>query len=157
MLLTRRLIALIAGVLTISLGSCYLAGWFFGWSSSSHPHRADAHMWIHEHLDISREQDLALADIERRYAQQRDRLLGVIRQANSKLADAILGDRSFSPQVVSAVETIHHAQGELQRVTLEHVFEMQEILTPQQYDKLLELTASSLRHQSDLNRVGYGP
>ena len=47
-------------------------------------------------------------------------------------------------RVSTAVERIHDAQGELQEATIEHVFEMKGVLTPEQYQKLLNLTADEL-------------
>jgi Spy/CpxP family protein refolding chaperone len=67
-----------------------------------------------------------------------------IRSANKELAEAIKQDQAASPRVSAAVEKIHHAQGKLQEATLEHVLEMKEVLTPEQYQKLLNLTADEL-------------
>ncbi|MEO8353541.1 MAG: hypothetical protein ABI680_17570, partial [Chthoniobacteraceae bacterium] len=55
-----------------------------------------------------------------------------------------LEDRSDSERVKAAVARIHQAQGELQNATLQHIFEMQPVLTPQQYEKLLQSTAEAL-------------
>ena len=33
-----------------------------------------------------------------------------------------LEDKTFSKRVAAAVERIHHAQGELQKATIEHIF-----------------------------------
>jgi Spy/CpxP family protein refolding chaperone len=70
--------------------------------------------------------------------------MGEIASANKELAEAIKQDQADSPRVSAAVETIHHAQGELQEATLEHVFEMKGVLTPEQYKRLLNLTADEL-------------
>lgn len=39
------------------------------------------------------------------------------------------------------------AMGDLQKATLDHVFEMKSVLTPEQYKMLLALTAEGLRRQ----------
>ena len=70
--------------------------------------------------------------------------MGEIRRANKELAEAIKQDQADSPRVSAVVERIHHAQAELQKATIEHVFEMKGVLTPEQYQKLLNLTADEL-------------
>ena len=44
----------------------------------------------------------------------------------------------------AAVANIHDAMGQLQNAALEHVFEMKAVLTPAQYQRLIDLTARAL-------------
>ncbi|MCX6972963.1 MAG: periplasmic heavy metal sensor [Verrucomicrobia bacterium] len=104
----------------------------------------DAHAWIHTQLNITAEQDLALVPIEKRYHSERNNLEQQLTLANRELAEAILADGRDSERVHAAIEKIHHHMGALQRVTIGHVFEMKEVLTPEQYQKLLNLTANAL-------------
>ena len=46
--------------------------------------------------------------------------------------------------MAAAIRSIHAAQAELQQATIDHVFEMRTALRPDQYDKLLNLTANAL-------------
>ena len=64
--------------------------------------------------------------------------------SSPELAAAMLEDKAFSERVAAAVERIHHAQGELQKLTIEHIFDMQTVLTPQQAEKLNKLAADAL-------------
>src|SRR4030088_2350633 len=86
----------------------------------------------------------ALEPIETKFAQRKRNLMGEIRSANKELAEAIKQDQADSRRVSAAVGRIHHAQGALQEATLEHVFEMKGILTPEQYQELLNLTSDEL-------------
>jgi hypothetical protein len=52
--------------------------------------------------------------------------------------------------VKAAVQKIHHAQGELQQAVLDHVFDMRPVLTQEQYDRLIQLTATALRDAPEL-------
>lgn len=106
----------------------------------------DAHAWVHRQLKITPEQEQAAALTETRFNEQRTILLARLRAANAELAQAILEGKANSPKVEEAVQKIHTAQAELQQLTLEHVFEMRAALTPEQYDKLLKLTADALSH-----------
>ena len=142
-----RLILLLAAVAAVAVVSCWLSGRYFRHGSTARS--VASHEWIHRELNISTDQDRALAPVEERYAARRQEMTAAIRQANLELAQAISRDREYSPRVTAAIEKIHHAQGELQKATLEHVFEMRSALTAEQYEKLLRSTAAALQAQPD--------
>ena len=129
-------------VALVAAAACYVSARMFG------PLRPQpgvgGHEWIHKQLNLTPAERKALEPIEAKFAQRRRNLMGEIRSANKELAEAIKQDQADSPRVSTAVERIHHAQGELQKATLEHVFEMKGVLTPEQYQKLLNLTADEL-------------
>lgn len=140
-----RLLLLLAAVAAVAVASCWLSGRYFRHGSTDRS--VASHQWIHQELRIGTDQDKALAPVEERYAARRREMTEAIRQANMELARAISQDREYSPRVTAAIEKIHHAQGELQKATLEHVFEMRSALTPEQYEKLLRSTAAALEAQ----------
>ncbi|MEO6755078.1 MAG: periplasmic heavy metal sensor [Chthoniobacteraceae bacterium] len=135
-----RALTLLALVAVVACAAC----WFTARYLHRQEGRTDAHAGIHTQLGITHEQHEALEPIEERYAEQKKHFAEMLRIANDELGKAILEDRSDSPRVKAAVARIHQAQGELQNATLQHIFEMQPVLTPQQYDKLLKLTAEAL-------------
>ena len=102
------------------------------------------HYWIHSELGLSVKQESDLEPIETKFARRRDELVLSIREANRELAEALLADKGDSQRVKDAVQRIHRAQGELQQAVLEHVFAMRPVLAPEQYDRLLQLTAHAL-------------
>ena len=108
------------------------------------------HYWIHSELGLSAKQESDLEPIEAKFAQRRDELVASIRGANRELAEALLSDKSDSERVKDAVRKIHRAQGELQQAVLDHVFDMRPVLTPEQYDRLIQLTAHALRDAPEL-------
>lgn len=105
---------------------------------------AEAHYWIHEQLQLTQGQEQKLETTEKKFTEQKKHFSELIRLANMELAQSLLEDKIYSSHVSAAVEKIHAAQGELQKATLQHVFEMKEVLTPEQYQKLLNLTANAL-------------
>ena len=111
---------------------------------------SDYHYWIHTKLGLTPEQDKALESIEDRFAAERKQLMARLRDGNSALAKAIDEDRADSERVKAAVHEIHLAQGELQNAVLAHVFEMRQVLTPEQYDRLIKMTADALRDAPEL-------
>ncbi len=135
---------LLLGVMVVAMGACLLTRTFM--PAVMRP--ADPHAWVHQQLGITEAQEKTLAPIERRYAEQRARLTQAIRQANAGLAAVMQADKSVSPRVNAAIAAIHAAQGELQTVTIAHVFEMKAALTPEQGDKLLRLSADALESEA---------
>jgi nickel and cobalt resistance protein CnrR len=108
------------------------------------------HYWIHSELGLSAKQESDLEPIEAKFAQRREELVASIRGANRELAEALLSDKSDSERVKDAVRKIHRAQGELQQAVLDHVFDMRPVLTPEQYDRLIQLTAHALHDAPEL-------
>ena len=111
----------------------------------------DYHEWIHKKLSMTAEQEQRSLTSERRYEETKRHLDEVIRLANSELAERILKDKSYSPTVEKSVAEIHSAMGQLQKVTLEHIFELKEVLDAEQYQRLIELTAQGLSENTRRN------
>lgn len=125
----------------LAFGAFYACGNFF---KAPHHNQIDAHVWLHEQIGITADQDQKLIEIERTFAEKQRVLRGKIHVGNLELAAAMLEDKAFSERVAAAVERIHHAQGELQKLTIEHIFDMQTVLTPEQAEKLNKLAADAL-------------
>jgi hypothetical protein len=109
----------------------------------SYPAR-DYHEWIHKKLNMTAEQERRSLASERRYEETKRHLEEVIRLTNSELAESILTDKSYSPSVERSVAEVHNAMGQLQKATLEHIFELKEVLDADQYGHLIELTVQGL-------------
>lgn len=125
----------------VGFGAFYACGNLF---KTSHHSQIDAHVWLHEQIGITDEQHQKLSVIEKNFAEKQKVLREKIHVGNLELAAAMLEDKAFSERVAAAVERIHHAQGELQKLTIEHIFDMQTVLTPQQAEKLNKLAADAL-------------
>ena len=67
-----------------------------------------------------------------------------MRSANHELAVAIRKGVPNSPEIAAAVGRIHLHMGELQKASIDHIFEMRSVLTPAQGDKLLQLAEQGL-------------
>ena len=134
------------------LGLVAVVAFVVCWLITPLVHRAtmpeDAHTQLHKELHITADQHAKLEAIEQRFAERKTPLDATISEANAELAQAIMTDKRYSDRVKAAVDKIHHAQGELQKASLEHLFEMQTALTPEQSEKLNRMAADALlRHQ----------
>lgn len=145
---TVGLLAVAAVVFVACLGGSYLG---IGLSRSHFQRSPDSravvtHQELHEALNLTPEQEAALVPLEDKAEKRESALREALSMANEELATTLVRERSYSPEVEQSVEKIHRAMAELQKVTLEHLFEMEEVLTPGQYDKLLRLAGDSLSH-----------
>jgi Spy/CpxP family protein refolding chaperone len=142
-----KLALLLILVAVVAASACWTTSHFL---VKTPPPQGDYHHWLHTQLGITADQDKALDKEEERFASQRKDLVAMIQQDNAELATAMMQDKEFSPRVAAAVEEIHHGQSELEKATLEHIFAMKPILSPEQFDKLLKLTSDALNNPSDL-------
>lgn len=102
------------------------------WLSPPPPVERELHQLLHDDLKLDADQHRRIEEIERRYALRREALELEMRADNARLAAAIEAEHGYGPQVAGAVDASHRAMGELQKVTLEHVFAMRSVLRPDQ-------------------------
>jgi Spy/CpxP family protein refolding chaperone len=117
----------------------FLAGVAGVWAGMAGMHalqhgRPGLHEVVHERLDLSQEQTRRIEAIEADFGMRRRALEIEMQAANAELATAIREEHGYGPRVTAAVERFHHAMGGLQSETIEHVFAMREVLTPEQQD-----------------------
>jgi hypothetical protein len=96
------------------------------------PARAELHDFLHNHLDLDAGQRARLEALEAGFAIRKRALEDGLRASNAALAGAIEREHGEGPAVAAAVDRSHHAMGELQKLTLAHVFAMRALLRPDQ-------------------------
>ena len=101
-------------------------------ASAPKPAETQLHTLLHRQFDLSQEQHRKLDEIEAHYAIRRAELEAEMRTDNARLAAAISAEKGYGPRVTAAIDHSHQLMGELQKTTLEHVFEMRSVLTPEQ-------------------------
>ena len=107
------------------------------------------HAMVHEELSLSSDQENRLHDIERSFADRRQALEGEMRKANAELAAAIRASETAGPEVEAAVHHFHDAMGALQTETIEHVFAMRKVLTPEQRKRFDDKIAQALTSDAE--------
>lgn len=103
-----------------------------------------AHEWLHRELQPNEAQHRALEPIEQQFAEKQRLLVERLHAANLDLARIIGEEKEYTPRVAASVEMVHHCMGDLQKASVEHVFAMRSVLTPEQSDKLLKLAQRAL-------------
>ncbi len=128
-----------------AIGGVLIGQNFLGKSSAVHHHAAgDMHALFHHDLNLNAQQDKKLAVIEKDFRRQRALYEEQMKLANMELAEAIKGSGYYSPQVQEAEDEIHGAMGVLQKLTLQHLADMQGILSEKQNRQLEEKVVEQL-------------
>lgn len=125
----RRLLVLAAVAFLAAL-----AGVLIGRGISERvPEQSSAlHELLHEELGLDAQQLAQIEQLEATFSARRGALEAEIRAENARLAAAIQAERGYGPRVTAEIERSHHVMGELQKVTLEHIFAMRTVLRPDQ-------------------------
>jgi Spy/CpxP family protein refolding chaperone len=99
------------------------------------PSETELHALLHRQLDLTAEQHTKLDTIERDFAARRQALELGMRSDNARLAEAIAAEQGYGPRVSAAIDHSHMLMGDLQKITLEHIFAMRSVLRPEQKAK----------------------
>jgi Spy/CpxP family protein refolding chaperone len=102
------------------------------------------HVFVHEELGLTAEQDEQLEQLEADFADERSALESALRSANRDLAEAMEEEHSYGPKVAAAIDEVHVQMGELQKTTVRHVFAMRELLDEEQRVKFDRQVSASL-------------
>ena len=126
---SRRL--LLVGLIAFAAA---IAGVFVGRFVSDPPKASETelHAVLHGQLDMTTEQQAKLERIEADFAGRRRALELEMRAANVRLAQAIEAEHGYGPRVTEAIDHTHEVMGTLQKETLQHLFAMRGVLSPDQ-------------------------
>jgi Spy/CpxP family protein refolding chaperone len=115
-----------------------------------HPHgnASDMHSILHDQLEITTQQEEQLTPIEKKYKRLKALYQGQMKIANMELAQAIKDGGYQSPEIERIVHKIHRAMGSLQGLSLEHLADMQKILSTEQNKKLQEMVVEQLQRNA---------
>ncbi|WP_068094817.1 periplasmic heavy metal sensor [Novosphingobium rosa] len=126
-LILAAALAFVAAVGGVCLGHMVIA--------PPRPVESQMHQLLHEQLNLDAAQSARVEGLEKDFALRKAALEAQLRAANVDLAAAIEAEHGYGPRVASAVDKSHHAMGELQKATLEHVFAMRSVLRPDQANR----------------------
>ena len=126
--------------LLLALG---LGGFWVKQNYLSEMHSDNFHYRIHHELKLDAKQDAAIEELEQRFATEKATIEARLREANTRLGVFIKEDKSMSPRVRRTVAEINDAMGEMQKLTLQHIFDMTGALKPEQKDKFYGLVADA--------------
>lgn len=93
---------------------------------------SEVHQLLHERLHLAPDQHARIDLLEKQHAIRNQGLELEMRAANARLAEAIESEHGYGAEVTAAVDHVHHVMGEMQKETLQHLFAMRGVLTPEQ-------------------------
>jgi Spy/CpxP family protein refolding chaperone len=131
------------GMLMVTILAAGLAGWA-GVSYGLHQTPPDLDRMLHEQLDLTKDQDARIENLEEAMASKRKSLQTQMVKANHELADAIAKDHAYGVPEKAAIEHFHAAMIELQEDTLHHVMAMRAVLNPDQARRFDAIIAKKL-------------
>ena len=123
---THIVLAVLLAALAGCLGAIAADRW------ANHEAGSGLHDFVHDELTLTTDQEQRLDALEARFAVERARLEGTARAANARLAQAMENEHEYGPEVSAAIDEVHARMGDLQKATVRHVFDMREILEPEQ-------------------------
>ncbi|WP_339864581.1 periplasmic heavy metal sensor [Paremcibacter congregatus] len=92
----------------------------------------NSHPSFHEMLNLTQDQREKLVPLEKKFSEEKIFYENQIRVANMELGDIMNKEKSYTPEVQAAVEKVHTAMGQLQKVTIIHLFDMRALLNEKQ-------------------------
>jgi hypothetical protein len=120
--MARYPVLIIVFAFAASLGGVFIGRSLF---MPEPPVESQLHTLIHHELKLDAVQTARIEDLERRFA-------------------VIQAEKGYGPKVAEAVDLSHHAMGMLQKQTLQHLFAMRAVLTPDQARRFDQAMVDSL-------------
>ncbi|MDR0534663.1 MAG: periplasmic heavy metal sensor [Verrucomicrobiales bacterium] len=147
---TLPLVLLLIVVVLVSAASCLVTRHYFN-LNHEHSVASSAKTDIFSQLNLTAEQQHKISTVCAQFSVRQHQNMALMQRYNSELAGAILSDKDDSLRVEAAVQKVHEAMGDMQKTTLATIFAAKEVLTPEQYDRLLHLVAQQLANNPSLS------
>lgn len=105
---------------------------------------AALHETLHKQLQLDRNQAARIEELEGQYAVRRKGLELQLRADNARLAAAFEAEQNFGPKVTAQIDRSHRDMGELQKVTIAHIFAMRAVLRADQAKRFDQAVVKAL-------------
>jgi Spy/CpxP family protein refolding chaperone len=103
-----------------------------------------SHDWLHDELSLTKEESLKIEELEGPYQEKRSTLLVVFDERIRELSEILRTNDRATPEVDHAIHRIHEVHGNLQQLSIDHYFQMLEVLPPEKQAKLRSLAVEAL-------------
>lgn len=129
-------VAFVAAIAGVVIGRTFVA--------PVRPVETELHDVLHQQIRLDAGQQARIKRIETDFAVRRHALEQELRADNARLAAAIEAEHGYGPKVSAAIDRSHGAMGQLQKETLEHIFAMRDVLTPEQAKRFDAIVVKAL-------------
>jgi len=125
--------------------ACSAAAFVVRWAAAAAPaHGPASHQWLHDELGLTDEERSALDAMEAAYQRDRTALQKEFDAARQHLADVIVRNGHYGPEVTEAVHALHAVHGRLQDLAIQHYYDMLAKLPPNKQERLRGLAVKAL-------------
>ncbi|MBC2596462.1 periplasmic heavy metal sensor [Ruficoccus amylovorans] len=100
--------------------------------------------WLSQELGLSPEETARIEAFDAGYRARRETLLETFHQRIAELSELLRTHNQYSPEVTDAVHRLHAVHGQLQALSIEHYYEMLNVLPPDKQDKLRDIAVEAL-------------
>ncbi len=131
------------------IASAAFAGVWIGQSAliqrgAMHKNAVDMHSLFHDKLNVTSSQEEQIINIEKEFKRLETLYKNQMKTANMELAQVIKEGGYQSHEIEAIVHKIHIAMGSLQALSLQHLSDMEKVLSIEQNQKLQEMVIEQL-------------
>lgn len=145
---TKQILTLIAIALvmiTICIGVSFVTTQWFSKSQNDWNHdMTHGHHWLHEALQLTEKEKAAIDAFEGDYRSDRERLIKEFDSRVGDLRQILVSTDQYVPEVDGAIHRLHEVHGDLQELSIQHYYDMLNVLPPEKQDKLRQLAVKAL-------------
>jgi Spy/CpxP family protein refolding chaperone len=140
------LIAVVPVIIAICVGASFVTAKWIAQSQSAwdndmpHGH----HQWLHEALELTETERTAIDSFEAEYRSQRNLLTEKFDSRIGALRKILVNEDQYVPEVDVAIHRIHEIHGKLQVLSIQHYYDMLNVLPAEKQEKLRELAVKAL-------------
>jgi Spy/CpxP family protein refolding chaperone len=139
------LAAIILAMIAICVGVSMVTTQWFAQTKSGWEHdMTHGHTWLHEALDLTEEEKALIDAFEADYRSQRDDLGKEFNSRIGELREILVTNDQYVPEVDVAIHRIHEIHGKLQELSIQHYYEMLNVLPPEKQTRLRDLAVKAL-------------
>lgn len=144
----KRIVSLVTVVLVliaICAGVSYVTSLWLSPSQDAWNHdMAHGHRWLHQALNLTEQEEIAIDAFEADYRTERDLLVKKFDAQVGNLRQILVSTDQYVPEVDVAIHQLHEVHGALQELSIQHYYDMLSVLPPEKQEKLRQLAVQAL-------------
>ncbi|MDQ8195310.1 periplasmic heavy metal sensor [Coraliomargarita sp. SDUM461004] len=139
------LVAIVLAIITVCISVSFVTRHWFSKSQDAWNHdMTHGHQWLHETLNLTEKEEAAIDAFEGDYRSERERLVKEFDSRVGDLRQILVSTDQYVPEVDAAIHRLHEVHGELQELSIQHYYDMLNVLPPEKQDKLRQLAVKAL-------------
>ena len=111
------------------------------WSQHDSAH---GHVWLHQELNLTDNEAVAIDAFEPQYWEQKAALEAKFQEKIEALRVQLMTSDRFSPEVEHTIHDLHQVHGQLQELSIRHYYQIMSVLPPEKRARLKELASQAL-------------